>query len=42
MLSKKATGGQKQGGGGFFSNFFGRKAKKDEVEQVESKDTERK
>lgn len=40
MVSKKAAGGQKQGG--FFSNFFGRKTKKDELEQEESKDTESK
>lgn len=38
MLSKKAAGGQKHGG--FFSNFFGRKTKKDEPEQEDSKDKE--
>lgn len=38
VQSKKATGGQKQGG--FFSSFFGRKSKKDEPEQEESKDKE--
>lgn len=39
-MSKKAAGGQKQGG--FFSSFFGRKSKKDEPEQEETKDTESK
>lgn len=39
VQSKKATGGQKHGGG-FFSSFFGRKSKKDEPEQEESKDKE--
>lgn len=41
MVSKKATGGQKPGGG-FFSNIFGRKTKKDKPEEEESKDTESK
>lgn len=39
MEGKKALG-QKQGGGGFFSSLFGRKAKKEEQEIEESKGTD--
>lgn len=39
VVGKKAPGGQKQGGG-FFSSLFGRKAKKEEAEPEECKDTE--
>ncbi|XP_040904460.1 vacuolar protein sorting-associated protein 13C isoform X1 [Toxotes jaculatrix] len=41
VVGKKAAGGQKQGGGGgFFSSLFGRKAKKEEPEREEIKETE--
>ncbi|KAM9366322.1 intermembrane lipid transfer protein VPS13C [Symphorus nematophorus] len=41
VVGKKAAGGQKGGGGGgFFSSLFGRKAKKEEPEPEESKETE--
>lgn len=39
LVGKKSSGGQKQGGGGYFSGWFGRKAKKDELEPEESKET---
>ncbi|XP_038556520.1 vacuolar protein sorting-associated protein 13C isoform X2 [Micropterus salmoides] len=39
VVGKKAPGGQKQGGG-FFSSLFGRKAKKEEAEPEECKDTQ--
>ncbi|XP_069574520.1 intermembrane lipid transfer protein VPS13C isoform X1 [Brachyistius frenatus] len=38
VVGKKASGGQKQGGGGFLSSLFGRKSKKEEPE--ESKEAE--
>uniref|UniRef100_A0AAQ4Q6C5 Vacuolar protein sorting 13 homolog C n=2 Tax=Gasterosteus aculeatus aculeatus TaxID=481459 RepID=A0AAQ4Q6C5_GASAC len=40
VVGKKTAGGQKPGGGGFFSSLFGRKAKKEEQDPEDIKETE--